>query len=56
MDGSWGCAQQDSSREVLDGGEGGSGTQKFVYQKRPDQMSPIVNFVFPTMATLVWRG
>ena len=37
------------AREALEGGEGGrgrSGTQKFVYQKWPDQIFPIVNFVF----------
>ena len=28
------------------GGGGGSGTQKIVYQKWPDQISPILNFVF----------
>ena len=28
------------------GGGGGSGTQKFVYQKWPDQNFPIVNFRF----------
>ena len=27
------------------GGKGGSGTKKFVYQKWPDEISPIVNFV-----------
>ena len=27
-------------------GGGGSGTQNFVYQKWPDKISPIVNFVF----------
>ena len=38
------------SREVLERGGGGgrgSGTQNFVYQKWPDQISSIVNFVFP---------
>ena len=39
-----------SSSEGLEGGErgegGGSGTQKFVYQKWPDQIFPFVNFVF----------
>ena len=30
-------------REVL---EGGDGTQKFVYHKRPNKKFPIVNFVF----------
>ena len=29
------------------GGGGGSGTQKFVYQKPSDQIFPFVNFVFP---------
>ena len=30
------------------GGEGGgSGTQKFVYQKWPDKIFPVANFVFP---------
>ena len=34
----------------------GSGTQKFVYQKRPNQIFPIVDF-FSTMVTLVrWGG
>ena len=28
------------------GGGGGSGTQKFVYQKWPDQIVPVVNFIF----------
>ena len=28
------------------GGGGGFGTQKFVYQKWPDQIFPIVNFIF----------
>ena len=34
-------------RELLEGeeGGGGSGTQKFVYQKWPDQIFPMVNFV-----------
>ena len=48
---------------VIRGGGGagqsrpGSGTQKFVYQKGPDKIFPIVNFVFfPTMVTLVWGG
>ena len=27
-------------------GEGGQGTQKIVYQKWPDQIFPVVNFVF----------
>ena len=27
-----------------------------MYQKWPDQIFPIVNFVFPTMVTLVWGG
>ena len=27
-------------------GRGRSGTQKFVYQKWPDQIFPVVNFVF----------
>ena len=36
-------------REVLEGGEGGgggSGTQKLVYQKWPDQVFPFIKFVF----------
>ena len=28
-------------------GGGGSGTQKFVYQKSPDKILPVANFVFP---------
>ena len=47
-------------REVLEGGKGrrgGSGTQNFVNQKWHDQIFPFVNFVFPTMVTLVsWAG
>ena len=37
-----------SPREVLEEGEGGGGswTQMFVYQKWPNQILPIVNFVF----------
>ena len=36
---------------------GGSGTQKTVYPKWPDQIFPIVKFrFFPTMVTLVWGG
>ena len=32
--------------EVLEGGEGGGpGIQQFVYQKWPDQILPMVNFV-----------
>ena len=34
----------------------GSGTQKFVYQQWPDQIGPLVHFVFPTMVTLVLEG
>ena len=33
-------------RPVLDGGWGGSGTQKFVYQKWPKESSPFVKFFF----------
>ena len=36
------------------GGGGGSGTQKFVDQKWPDQIFPILNFDSPTLVTLVW--
>ena len=43
------------TREEGEGG-GGSGTQKCVYQKWPDQIFPIANFVFPTMVTLVCGG
>ena len=32
-------------RELLEGGEGGSGTQNFVLEKWPDQIVPVVNFV-----------
>ena len=37
-----------SNRAVLNGEErgGGPGTQKFVYQKWPDKIFPILNFVF----------
>ena len=36
----------DGGRGVLErGGGGGSGTQKLVYQKWPDQISPFVDFV-----------
>ena len=36
-----------AAREVLEGGvRGGSGTQKFVYQKWPDKIFPMVHFVF----------
>ena len=39
------------------GGGGGSRTQKFVYQKWPKKIFPIVNFVFfPTMVSLVWES
>ena len=45
-----------SPREVLEvGGGKGSGTQKFVYQKWPDQFFPIVNFVFFPQWSL-WSG
>ena len=37
-------------------GGGGSGTQKFVYQKWPYKIFSVVNFVFPTMVTLVRGG
>ena len=43
----------------MGGPGGGSGTQKSVYQKWPDKISPTINFrisVFPAMVTLVWRG
>ena len=40
----WHCKA--TTREVLDEGGGGSGTQKFVYQKWPNQIFPIVNFGF----------
>ena len=34
-------------RKVFEGGEGGgSGTQKFVYQKWPNKFFPLVNFAF----------
>ena len=33
----------------------GSGTQKFVYQKWPDRIVPIVNLVFPPRSSL-WSG
>ena len=33
-----------------------SGTQEFVYQKWPDKIFPMVNFVLATMVTLVWGG
>ena len=36
--------------------EGGSGTQKFVYQKWPDQIFPIVILFFPAMVPLVLGG
>ena len=35
---------------------GGSGTRKFVHQKWPEKMFPLVNSFFPTMVTLVWGG
>ena len=40
------------------GGEGGRGfwTQNLVSQKWPDQIFPIVNFVFSHYVTLVWGG
>ena len=44
---------------LLSGGrEGGRGfgTQQFVYLKWPDQIFPVVNFVFPAMVPLVWGG
>ena len=37
-----------ASVEWVEGGGGGSGTQKSVYQQLPDQIFPIVSFVFPT--------
>ena len=40
------CPPPPPDREVLEGGEGGSGSQKFVYQKWPDQIFPTVNFGF----------
>ena len=42
-------------REVL-GGWGGSGTQKFVYRKWPDQIFPMVNFVFSHDGPFGWGG
>ena len=33
-----------------------TGTQKLVYQQWPAQIFPMVNFVFPTMVTLVRGG
>ena len=35
------------------GGGGGLGPKTFVYQKLPDNIFPIVNFVSPTVVTLV---
>ena len=44
-------------REVLEWGRGGGcGTQKGLYQNWPDQIFPMVNFIFPVMVTLVWGG
>ena len=37
------CATQATGRR--EEGRGGFGTQKFVHQKWPDQISPIVNFI-----------
>ena len=37
-------------------GGGGSGTQKFVYQKRPDKIFPIVNFSHHRHFGLEGRG
>ena len=34
------------AKDVLEERRGGSGTQKFVYQKWPDKIFPMVNFVF----------
>ena len=42
-------------REVLEGGQGGSGTQKFVYQNGPDKIFPFVNVVFFPRESL-WSG
>ena len=39
-----------------EGGGGGSGTQKILYQKWPDQIFPFVNVVLPTTVTLVCSG
>ena len=36
---------------------GGFGTEKFVYQKWPDEIFPIANFIFPpTMVPSLWGG
>ena len=44
-------------REVLEGGGGGgAGTQKFVHQKWPDQIFPIVNFVGPLYSPFGLEG
>ena len=48
-------------RPELEGGVGVGGGRavwdpKDCVSKWPDQMFPIVNFVFPTMVTLVWGG
>ena len=47
----------DEGREVPEEGEGGggSGTQKFVYQKWPDKSFPIANFRFFPLSSL-WSG
>ena len=37
-------SNQGSIRRRGRGGEGGSGTQNFVYQKWPDKIFPVVNF------------
>ena len=37
-------------------GGGGSGNQRFVYQKWPDKIFRMVNFVFPTLVTSVLGG
>ena len=44
-----GCRVPPPPRPELEGGVGGGGearTQKFVYQKWPDQIFPFVNFIF----------
>ena len=38
------------------GGGGGSGTQRFVYQKWPLQIFAVLNFVFAKTVTLVGGG
>ena len=43
----WGGGGGANIRKEEGGGGRGSGTQKFVYQKWPNQIFPFVNFVFP---------